>query len=406
MIKRVFSVDEQRTLLELCWQFEDAWEHGDCQSASEWLNANYSESSEAIDLITALAELKLVELELRPKYETHRVEGTLHKSQNQLMRFPKPEIAQPENERYKFLREIARGGAGVVWHVFDLQLLRFSAIKLLLDSQDNSEMRRRLTLEARICASLQHPGIVPIHELSALNDGRPFINMKLIDGKTLEAILAEADSNQQKNLLRIFRHVCAAISYAHSQGVIHRDIKPSNIMVGAFDEVQIMDWGLAKVVQCERTTKRSEIVQTDVCIESSSSVSLSSGTQVGSIFGTLAYMSPEQARGEHELVGKRADVFALGGVLCKILTGSPVYMESNLAELRTMACTGNTAQAIARIRKSRASKAIKSLAIASINSDPNKRPSNAQDLVRALDHIAVAEEWRKRACFILLALAM
>jgi serine/threonine protein kinase len=132
----------------------------------------------------------------------------------------------------------------------------------------------------------------------------------------------------------------------------------------------------------------------------------SSNTVFGSVFGTPAYMSPEQARGEIESVEKPTDVFALGGVLCKMMTGSPVYLESNMAELRELARNGSTAPAIARIRKSRASKALKRLAISCISSDAKNRPADARDLIRCLDRIEIVEQWRKRISFALLALAI
>ncbi len=147
----------------------------------------------------------------------------------------------PQHTRYEFVAEIARGGAGVVWRVYDRHMKRETAVKLLLDSNNNSEMRRRLQLEARLSGRLQHPGIVPVHELSQLNDGRPFITMKLVKGDTLAQILKASPAFDQQRLLQATLQACEAVGDTHSQGVIHRDLKPENIILGEFNVAQVMD---------------------------------------------------------------------------------------------------------------------------------------------------------------------
>jgi serine/threonine protein kinase len=151
-----------------------------------------------------------------------------------------------EDPRYQFLEEIARGGAAAVWRVRDNHLQRETAIKFLLDSRDNRDMRARWEREARLCARLVHPGIVPIHELSSFSDQRPFVSMKVVNGLTLLQWLESASPPSLHASLEVFCKVCEAMAFAHQQGIIHRDLKPSNLMVGSFREVQIMDWGLAK----------------------------------------------------------------------------------------------------------------------------------------------------------------
>ncbi len=177
----------------------------------------------------ALAELTEIQRELEAKHSGR-----------------KQPSSTPEDERYDFIEEIARGGAAVVWRVHDRHLGRETAVKYLLDSQDNSEMRARLEREARLCARLVHPGIVPIHELSSFSDQRPFVSMKLVEGKTLLQLLETDPPLTLDATLEIFTKACQAMAYAHKKGIIHRDLKPGNIMVGSFGEVQIMDWGLAK----------------------------------------------------------------------------------------------------------------------------------------------------------------
>jgi serine/threonine-protein kinase len=153
--------------------------------------------------------------------------------------------------RYEIERPIARGGMAEVWRGRDLDLGRSLAIKVLQERfAGQPELRRRFHEEARITGQLEHPGIPPVHEVGVLPDSRPFLAMKLIHGRTLAELLAERASvaDDLPRWLGIFEQVSQAVGYAHSQGVIHRDLKPSNIMVGPFGEVQVMDWGLAKVL--------------------------------------------------------------------------------------------------------------------------------------------------------------
>jgi hypothetical protein len=142
---------------------------------------------------------------------------------------------------YELLREIARGGMGRVVAAHDRTLDREVALKILLPGANAD----RFVRESKITARLPHPGIPPVHALGTLDDGSPFLAMKLIVGRTLAEELKTAD---RPRLLQVFTQVCQAVGFAHSRGVIHRDLKPANVMVGAFGEVQVMDWGLAKVL--------------------------------------------------------------------------------------------------------------------------------------------------------------
>ena len=142
---------------------------------------------------------------------------------------------------YRVLREIARGGMGRVLAAHDLTLDRDVALKILLPGANAD----RFVRESKITARLPHPGIPPVHALGTLDDGSPFLAMKLIAGQTLADEMKTAD---RPRLLQAFTQVCQAVGFAHSRNVIHRDLKPANVMVGAFGEVQVMDWGLAKVL--------------------------------------------------------------------------------------------------------------------------------------------------------------
>jgi serine/threonine protein kinase len=226
---------------------------------------------------------------------------------------------------YKLLGRIDAGGMGVVWRVRDLQFGRDLAVKVMTSwGCAASGLRERFVAEAQICGQLTHPFIVPVHGMGWLADGRPYYTMKLVEGRTLAALLGEgpAPPGQRSEFVQIFGQVCQAVAFAHSRGIIHRDLKPENIMVGAHGEVQLMDWGLAKVLTDPGAGPRpGDESETGVKSEGMESTR----TLAGSVLGTAAYMAPEQARGLIEEVDRRSDVFGLGGILCRILTGEPPY---------------------------------------------------------------------------------
>ncbi len=242
---------------------------------------------------------------------------------------PGPGSAKVESSgRYQMLGEIARGGMGAILKGRDTDLGRDVAMKVLLDQhRDNPDLVRRFVEEAQIGGQLQHPGIVPVYELGTFADKRPFFTMKLVKGRTLAALLAsrQLPADDRPRLLSIFEQVCQTVAYAHARGVIHRDLKPSNVMVGAFGEVQVMDWGLAKVLRAggEVDDDRSMRRGAETVIQTVRSGSDADASRAGSVLGTPAYMSPEQARGEIDGLDERADVFGLGAILCEIITGRP-----------------------------------------------------------------------------------
>jgi tetratricopeptide (TPR) repeat protein len=235
---------------------------------------------------------------------------------------------------------------GVVYAAHDPIFDREIAIKVMHHGQDSE----RFVVESRLTAKLPHPGIPPVYALGTLSDGRPFLAMKLIGGRTLAAELAAANRGSDlPRLLSAFEQICQTVGFAHSRGIIHRDLKPGNVMVGAFGEVLVMDWGLAREAQSvECNTVRESgnsaperpSVLHATATEPATCVAapLFDPTIAGQVTGTPAYMAPEQARGEP--IDARADVFALGGILAAILTGYPPFVGETVHDTIIRAALG------------------------------------------------------------------
>ena len=192
--------------------------------------------------------------------------------------------------RYEILEQLGYGGSGIVYRARDMSFPREVAVKMLRHRFfDRPEFLRRFVDEARIICHLQHPGIAPVYECGECPDGRPFFAMKLVDGVTMWSMIhnESSDPRHLARLLRIFSFVCQTIAYTHARGVIHGDLKPSNVMVGAFGEVHVMDWGLSQFRASP--TENPHLP--------------------GLVRGTVQYMSPEQACGKE--LTPRSDVFGL-----------------------------------------------------------------------------------------------
>ncbi len=222
--------------------------------------------------------------------------------------------AEPDlsNTKYEIVGALGRGGSATVYLAYDRELDREVALKVLDLPDAGGAVQERLLREAKIVARLEHPGIVPIHDVGILPDDRVFYAMKHVKGRRLDAFEKES----QDECLRVFQKICEAVAFAHSQGVIHRDLKPENIMVGGFGEVLVMDWGIAKI--------RDAQPDLDSGTEKNPGPRL---TDHGTVMGTRAYMSPEQVAGDTEKFNERTDIYGLGAVLYFLLTGVAPFEE-------------------------------------------------------------------------------
>jgi tetratricopeptide (TPR) repeat protein len=301
--------------------------------------------------------------------------------------------------RYTLGEEIARGGMGAVYRATDAVLGREVAVKVLHgEFGPDSGTASRFADEARIAAQLQHPAVPPVHDLGALPDGRPFLAMKLIKGQTLDALLAARPdpAADRGRFVAAFEQACQAIAYAHAHKVIHRDLKPQNVMVGAFGEVQVMDWGLAKVLG----PRADEPIDPEATRGSTEVRGLrdsdGSFTRAGSVLGTPAYMPPEQAVGAVGKVDERSDVFGLGAILAVILTGRPPFASDSAETTRVKAAQGDVADCLARLDGCGAEPDLVALCKRCLNPRPVDRPADAGEVAKAVAALRAAADERAR----------
>lgn len=201
------------------------------------------------------------------------------------------EVPDLSHTKYDLVEPLGHGGMGSVYLARDRVLDRLVALKVVGTFALSPDATDRLLREAKVLARLEHPGIVPVHDVGALPDGRAFYTMKFVRGQRLDTYLSDATSAAER--LRILERLCDAVSFAHANGVIHRDLKPQNVMVGPFGEVLVMDWGVATRAAAEE----------------------------GTVAGTPGYMAPEQARGDR--ADERSDVYALGAIM-RLLIGPEI----------------------------------------------------------------------------------
>ncbi len=310
-------------------------------------------------------------------------------------------LAPGPKSNYRILGEIARGGMGVILRGRDNDLGREVAVKVLHeDLHKRPAVVERFVEEAQIGGQLQHPGIVPVYEIGLMADRRPYFTMKFVRGRTLKELLAERTklTEDRARFLSIFESVCQTMAYAHTRRVIHRDIKPGNIMVGRFGEVQVVDWGLAKVIGSPGESRHQDLsLQSRIETVRSREGTTSAQSVAGAVMGTPAYMSPEQARGEVESLDERTDVFSLGAVLFEVLTGETPYGDGREGTL-VRAARAELDPAYRKLETCGADAELVRLAQRCLRKDPADRPRSAKQVAEAIHlYLAAVDERLQKA---------
>ena len=240
---------------------------------------------------------------------------------NPILRRLSEVTAMPDlpGDRYTLEERLGEGGMGTVYAAYDEALDREVAVKVA-HTRAAGALAERLRQEARVLARLEHPGIVPVHDVGLLRDGRIFYVMKRVHGHTLrDSARTLADRDRRLN---VFERICETVAFAHQHGVVHRDLKPDNVMVGSFGEVLVLDWGVAKLLHA--AWAEEQILP--------NSVPIPGHTQTGTVLGTPGFMAPEQAQGS--AVDQRADVYALGAILYELITDEIPAQDGVLAGLQ------------------------------------------------------------------------
>lgn len=299
----------------------------------------------------------------------------------------------PGSDRYRLLDLIGRGGMGEVWLAEDVNLGRRVALKVLLaEHQPDMSLLQRFVYEARATGLLSHPGIIPVHDVGQLPDGRWFYTMQQIHGRDLQRVLEalrngsrdETEKFPLPRLLGIFVAVCQTVAYAHDHGFLHRDLKPENILVGEYGEVYVADWGLAKCFDPTRATGR---------VGADPDASLPRGA----VLGTIGYMSPEQLSAQHAELAPASDNYALACILYELLTLRLPFEERKLMALAVRIMTELPPDPASVACGRDVPWRMAQLALEGLERDPARRPSAAQMAARVEAFLAGVEEARRRA---------
>ncbi|MCO8125267.1 protein kinase [Stieleria sp. TO1_6] len=313
----------------------------------------------------------------RPSISTVSISRHLLAANNRLdfeFEQPPPQILA-QIPRYTIGELIGSGGMGIVYKAHDKVFDRQVALKVLRRChQGCAERRDRFLQEARTTARLQHPGIVAVYDMGISDDDQPYFSMKLVKGRTLDDLITSENTTplERSRLLDTFARVCQTVAFSHSHHTMHLDLKPSNVMVGAFGEVYVMDWGLSRRLD---STGGHPLVNQPSAILTAETELPATDFSSSKIIGTPSYMAPEQAKGKR--IGVRADVFGLGAILCEILTGLPPYEGENFRHVYRRAVRGALGRAFQRLESCDADPALIAISKRCLARQEKDRPANA-----------------------------
>jgi len=284
--------------------------------------------------------------------------------------------------RYRVVGRLGEGGMGVVMLADDRNLGRAIALKTIPPHKVDPERLARFVAEARITAQLEHPGIVPVHDLFISDEGDVYYTMKRVQGEALDEVLSGLRGGDPKTLVRhnlnhllgVFLRACQAVAYAHTRRVIHRDLKPDNIMLGDFGEVLVMDWGVARLLDDAPEELRAVKAEGGNLL----------ATADGSLVGSPAYMAPEALHADKDAIGPASDVFGLGVILYEILTLSRPFRADNLPRLLYLVARGEFDPPSVRTPNRDVPREVEAVCLKALARDPADRYADAGELVADL----------------------
>ncbi len=291
--------------------------------------------------------------------------------------------------RYHSFILVGKGGSGIVESCIDPALGRRVAVKMLQPQfRDDSRHRRRFVREARIMAQIEHPNVMPVHELGECGEGNYYYTMKYLKGTSLHQVLDRlrqdspgADSEFPiARLIDIFEHVCQAVAFAHSRGVIHRDLKPENVMIGSFGEVLVVDWGLAKVFNDTDDDEAARAEDQDTLY----SQLLENITLDGAIAGTPTYMAPEQAAGQISNLDERTDIYSLGAILYEILTLKRTVTGTTVREVMEQVMKAEIPHPLSFPRQSKIPRELAAICMKALRKNPSERYQSVEAMLSDL----------------------
>jgi serine/threonine-protein kinase len=311
-----------------------------------------------------------------PEVEALHTIHPLNATDEQTSASPPALISQ---DRYQLQHELGRGGMGEVWLAHDTSLGRDVALKFLReDLGDAHTLQLKLLLEAQVTGMLEHPSIIPIYDLGYHPERGAFYTMRVVREQSLETLLRETRAGTPRytlsQLIGFLRQALLALQYAHDHGVIHRDLKPENLLIGAYGEVFIIDWGIAKLGAAHTSSPRAEFL-----------LKHSASQDSGSLVGTPHYMAPEQARGENNLIDARTDVYAMGAVLYEILTLEKVFQADNVLTLLFKVSEEEPVPPTKRAPQRSIPIPLEEICLRALAKKPSLRYQSAQEMARELE---------------------